>query len=108
MAGVGGTDARNPMRQTFGCCARAASGHVATVPPTRVMNARRRMCPQIEGLNLPYRRGAETALCNTAKLGGWGPSRVTLGHSAVTVQCPVCPKADMAERRATPHSVPHG
>src|SRR5262245_32818303 len=76
MAGVGGTDARNPMRQTFGCCARAASGHVATVPPTRVMNSRRLMCPQIEGLNLPYRRGAETALCNTAKLGGWGPSRV--------------------------------
>src|SRR5262249_49283049 len=26
--------------------------------------------------------------------------------SAVSVQCPVCPKADMAERRATPHSVP--
>src|SRR5215467_4117490 len=31
---------------------------------------------------------------------------VRLGHSVVSVQCPVCPKADMAERRATPHSVP--
>src|SRR5262245_30684953 len=89
MAGVGGTDARNPMRQTFGCCARAASGHVATVPPTRVMNSRRLMCPQIEGLNLPYRRGAETALCNTAKLGGWGPSRVKTSHLATSGRCPV-------------------
>src|SRR5262249_49990409 len=33
---------------------------------------------------------------------------VRLGHSVVSVQCPVCPKADMAERRATPHSAgPH-
>jgi hypothetical protein len=32
---------------------------------------------------------------------------VTLGHSAVSVQCPVCPKADTAERRATPVPQPH-
>jgi hypothetical protein len=36
------------------------------------------MCPQIEGPNLPYRRGAETALCNTAKSGGRGPVGVIL------------------------------
>jgi len=32
---------------------------------------------------------------------------VRLGHSAVSVQCPVCPKADTAERRAAPHPVRH-
>jgi hypothetical protein len=34
------------------------------------------------------------------------PVRVRLGHSAMSAQCPVCPEADTAERRATPHSVP--
>ena len=36
------------------------------------------MCPQIQEPNLPYRREAETALCNTAKSGGWGPVRVKI------------------------------
>jgi hypothetical protein len=40
MVGVGGEGASNPMRQAFGCCARAASGHTATQPRS-VMNARR-------------------------------------------------------------------
>src|SRR3984893_15407704 len=38
----------------------------------RFFHARTVAC-QIEGPNLPYRRGAETALCNTAKSGGRGP-----------------------------------
>jgi hypothetical protein len=32
-----------PIRRTFGCCARAASGHAAAAPPTNVMNSRRLM-----------------------------------------------------------------
>jgi hypothetical protein len=59
-----------------GCCACAASGHATAEPPTNEMKSRRFMCPQIEGPNLQYRRGAETALCNTAKSGGRGPVRV--------------------------------
>src|SRR5262249_6391383 len=36
-------------------------------------------------------------------------TRVRLGHSAMSAQCPVCPEADMAERCATARSVkqPH-
>jgi hypothetical protein len=30
-----------PIVGTFGCCARAASGHAAAVPPSSVMNLRR-------------------------------------------------------------------
>jgi hypothetical protein len=56
--------------------ARAASGHATAEPPTNEMKSRRLMCPQFEGPNLPYRRGAENALCNTAKSGGRGPVRV--------------------------------
>jgi hypothetical protein len=37
------------------------------------------MCPQIEGPNLPYRRGAETALCITAKLALRCPNLVKSG-----------------------------
>jgi hypothetical protein len=36
---------------------------------------------------------------------GVGPLRVRLGHSAMSAQCPVCPEADIAERRAAPRSV---
>src|SRR6266545_6265288 len=32
---------RNPITGIVGCCARAASGHVAAVPPSSVMNSRR-------------------------------------------------------------------
>src|SRR5262249_7980204 len=47
-------------------------------------------------------------LCITANFGGPCRLWVSLGHSAVSVQCPVCPKADMAERRAAPDSAePH-
>ena len=35
------------------------------------------------------------------------PLWVKLGHSAMSVQCPFCPKADTAGKRAAPHSVPH-
>src|SRR6516165_6413476 len=45
MAGIGGTGARTPMRQTFGCCARAASGHAAAAPPSAASNSRRPMVP---------------------------------------------------------------
>src|SRR5262249_39543380 len=48
--------------------ARAARAHETAAPPTNEMKLRRLMCPQIEGPNLPYRRGANTALCITAKL----------------------------------------
>src|SRR6476646_10094929 len=34
---------RNPITGIAGCCARAASGHAATVPPRSVMNWRRRI-----------------------------------------------------------------
>jgi hypothetical protein len=34
----------NPTRGIVGCCARAASGNVAAVPPRRVMNCRRLKC----------------------------------------------------------------
>ena len=35
---------RTPMVGNLpGCCARAASGHAATAPPSSVMNSRRRM-----------------------------------------------------------------
>jgi len=36
------------------------------------------MCPQFEGPNLPYRRGAENALCNTATevLSGAGAKKI--------------------------------
>src|SRR5262245_13406952 len=57
-----------PIRAIFDCCARAAIGHATAAPPTNEMKLRRLMCPQIEGPNLPYRRGANTALCITAKL----------------------------------------
>jgi hypothetical protein len=66
-------------RIPLGCCARAASGHAAAVPPRSVMKSRL-MCPQIEGPNLPYHRGAKTALCSTAKSGGRGPVRVNSLH----------------------------
>jgi hypothetical protein len=55
--------------------ARAVSGHATAELPTNEMKSRRLMCPQIEGPNLPYRRGTETALCNTAKLRGRGPGQ---------------------------------
>ena len=32
---------RNPITGIAGCCARAASGHVAAAPPSSVMNFRR-------------------------------------------------------------------
>src|SRR6266436_49215 len=32
---------RNPITGVAGCCARAASGHAATAPPSSVMNSRR-------------------------------------------------------------------
>src|SRR5262245_12911373 len=32
---------RNPITGIAGCCARAASGHAAAVPPSSVMNVRR-------------------------------------------------------------------
>jgi hypothetical protein len=35
--------ATNPMTGTFGCCARATSGHVAAAPPMSVMKSRRAM-----------------------------------------------------------------
>jgi len=42
MAGIGGTGARTPMRQTFGCCARAPSGgHATAAPPSSVKKSRR-------------------------------------------------------------------
>ena len=59
-------------RIRLGSCARAASGHATAEPPANEMKSRRLMCPQIEGPNLAYRRGAETVLCNTAKSGGRG------------------------------------
>ncbi len=62
----------NPITGIVGCCARATSGHATAEPPTNKMKSRRLMCPQIEGPNLPYCRGAETALCNTAKSSGRG------------------------------------
>src|ERR1700680_5034055 len=70
MTGVGGTGARSPMRQTFGCCARATSGQAAAALPTSVMKSRRLMYPQIEGLSVAHRGGRETAWCGTAKLIG--------------------------------------
>ena len=36
-------DAFAPMVGTFGCCARAASGHAATAPPSVARNFRRPM-----------------------------------------------------------------
>ena len=60
--------------------ARAVSGHATAELPTNEMKSRRLMCPQIEGPNLPYCRGAETALCNTAKSSGRGPVRVKSPH----------------------------
>jgi hypothetical protein len=46
----------------------------------------------------------------TAALRDFNPAYVAfgseLGHSAMSVQCPVCPKADTAERRASSRSVP--
>src|SRR5262249_57570131 len=38
---VAGVLLRNPTTGIAGCCARAASGHAATAPPTSVMNSRR-------------------------------------------------------------------
>jgi hypothetical protein len=49
-------------------------------------------------MTLPYHYGGP--LCITAKWSRSWQQRVRLGHSAVSVQCPVCPKADTAERRA--------
>jgi hypothetical protein len=45
---------RNPMTGTFGCCARAASGHAAAAPPSSVMNWRRFMCPDTVPFNEHY------------------------------------------------------
>src|SRR5262249_8427821 len=49
---------KNPMVGGFGCCARAASGHVAALP-SRVMNSRRFMCgwppPGKRKCNVPHR-----------------------------------------------------
>jgi hypothetical protein len=57
---------KNPMVGNFpACCARASSGHAAA-PPTNEMKVRRLMYPSSRGPSLPYRRGAETALCSTA------------------------------------------
>jgi hypothetical protein len=33
----------NPTKGIVGCCARAASGHAAAAPPSKVMNSRRLM-----------------------------------------------------------------
>jgi hypothetical protein len=54
------------------------------------MKSRRLMYPQIEGLNLPYRRGAETALCNTAKSG--------VGHLSSREEARIAPLLKQAER----------
>jgi hypothetical protein len=37
---------RNPITDTAGCCARAASGHAAAAPPMSVMNSRRNFLRQ--------------------------------------------------------------
>src|SRR6516165_12318133 len=58
----------NPTTGIADCCAPAAIGHATAKPPTNEMKLRRLMCPQIEGPNLPYHRGANIALCITAKL----------------------------------------
>jgi hypothetical protein len=64
-----GPRSRYPMRATFaGCCARAVSGH-ATAEPTNEMKSRRLMCPQIEGPNLPYRRGSRNRVVRHSKIG---------------------------------------
>src|SRR5262245_52035227 len=58
------------MRQTFGCCARAMSGHAPAAPPSSVMNWRRLMCsPQAEDDTLP-----QAVLCITA----FWPARLPL------------------------------
>src|SRR6476620_4337629 len=62
-------------RARSGCCARDASGHAATAPPTSVINLRRCMC------------APEQALCNLSKLPlsdqaaseKWYPIRRSLG-----------------------------
>ena len=61
-------------------CARAASGHATAEPPTNEMKSRRRMALKSKGQTYQYRRGAETALCNTAKSGGRGPFWVKSPH----------------------------
>jgi hypothetical protein len=51
----------------------------------------------------PYRPPNRTT---ASAVRAWGRVWPRLGHSAVSVQCPVCPKADMAERGASARSVP--
>ena len=69
------------------CCARVARGHAAA-PPTNEMKSRRLMFPQVEGLNLPHRREADTALWITAKLIGerlkWVKMRIRLVRAYVS------------------------
>src|SRR5262245_13286026 len=82
----------------WGLAARArASGHA--VPPHEEL-APLHGCLKS---NIPLlHRGSETAFRMTAKLIGQCLNRVSLGHPAASLECPVCAKADIAERRATP------
>src|SRR5215471_8156519 len=105
MAGVGGTCARTPMRQTFGCCARAVSGHAA-VPASNVMNWRRRMpgALQPRATGSVYRRLSllQSGLqvlgvdLNCSEIGGLmsalGQKRTSSGHLG---QIRFTPKADI-------------
>src|SRR5213079_3672795 len=57
---------RNPITGVAGCCARAASGHAATAPPSSVMNSRRLLSST--GLSLRFGRaapGAEVRHCRS-------------------------------------------
>src|SRR5215813_12028670 len=77
-------------------CARAANGH-ADAPPTSVMNSRRftASAPVLSTERIAHLRIAGDCCVAGFRLGQcllW----VRFGHPAMSAQCPVCPKADMA------------
>src|SRR5262245_22028540 len=88
------------------CWARAAIGHAAT-PPSSVMKLRRFLPASPVR---PTERIAHIGPAGGAALRDFDQAYDRSGSKAALapcrLQCPVCPKADMAERRAEFHSVP--
>jgi hypothetical protein len=75
-----------PMCRTrSACCARAASGHVAAAPPSRVMRSRRLMGrAHGQGSRAKYSTESGSVACVATKKGVIRPLGVRIGHPAMS------------------------
>jgi hypothetical protein len=112
---------KNPITGIAGCCARAASGHDATAPPSSVMNSRRftsnfsRASKRKIALRETYcTAGFQCALCPLwVKSGGddrtmWPPMSASLRKRTIggrPVKSALCHKATYALQQTAPYSI---